>query len=311
MLVSTSEDSLVSTFEDSDEELFGEGVRSLAEAVDDEEEEVVVEKKPTKPRRPRPPLTNTREVSKTPPPRRELSKFARWVDGRSVVAYEKWLESDQEYADDLKFVNDDIIEVLGLRIEQDRSLGKGGMVWDGSYLLGELVVGQSGRRILELGAGATAIAGLAAARALNAEVYLTDGDGALLDLARRNVLANNLNCHVRRLLWHRDEPSQDHDFWMPPKDAEDEDIPGEFDLILGAECVAPIYDPEALLDTIRRFATPRTTILLVVKHSRWPDNAVHFYDRMREKFDVDVSVPTDSRLRAASNYRVVRARLKT
>jgi len=292
------------------EAVLGEGVRDIADAEDAEDDE------PLAPPTPR----VVAAEKKTAPRRRPLQPKAPKTE-ESVVMFAEWLEGPQEFSDDLKFVNEDVVDfggALPLRIRQDRQLGKGGVVWDGAFALAEALPRLTPpRRVLELGAGATAVAGLAAAKFFpEACVFLTDGDAALLPLARRNVDANGLTarCHVRRLLWHRDDDGEQEEYWRPA-DTNDSELENEddwlaaFDCVLAAECVAPIYDPQALVDTLRRVSTERTEILLVVKHARFPEHTQHFFDLLRRSgFDVELSQPAASRLKARANFRLIHAR---
>lgn len=82
---------------------------------------------------------------------------------QGTLRYETFLK-DQRYHDDPKHINYkyvDFGEINGkhLVVEQDRSLGKGGLIWDAGFILGEYVVGETYWRsnetfsIVDFGAG--------------------------------------------------------------------------------------------------------------------------------------------------------------
>lgn len=264
-------------------DLLGVGC-DIADAQDDDDMEEapspVVVRRTHRPSRPAPP-------SRPPQPMRmdQLPSYVRCVEGRTVVSHDAWLAL-QEHCDDLKFVNYDTVdfESLGVRVEQDRTLGKGGHVWDGSFVLAEAlqsVPTDFAGTVLELGAGATGLAGLSlAARCPRATVLLTDGDVRLLPLLRRNIARNRAtNVTARHLAW----PGDGDDYWRPAPSVNADDL-GAFDLVLAAECVAPIYDPHALVAALLRHSHDRTEIRLLGKDGRWPEHAARVYDILQASF---------------------------
>ncbi|KAJ8613586.1 hypothetical protein CTAYLR_006159 [Chrysophaeum taylorii] len=215
----------------------------------------------------------------------ELPPYASWVDGKSVVSHEAWLGTTQEVCDDLKFVNFDVVvfETLGVSIEQDGSMGKGGHVWDGAFVLAENLPEIAGT-VLELGAGGTGLAGIALARKCRpAKLVLTEGDDRLLPLLRRNVRRNNIEAEVEHLVW----PMADDDlFWHPARSSGGPvDLGTTFDVIIAAECIAPIYDPSAFVAALRRHSHANTRVYLLGKDGRWPDHAARVYAMLGLYFD--------------------------
>lgn len=275
---------------DDDEDFFPD--MNLVLDDDDEDDEPIITR--SKVTVPPPPARSTRPQVVAVPPRRKqqliLPDFVRVENDKTIVSHSAWLSS-QEFNDDLKFVNYDLIdfEGLGVVIEQDRTLGKGGHVWDGSFVLAENLT-KAYDRVLELGAGGTGLAGLVYAKKYpDSSVVLSEGDDRLLPLLRRNISRNvseSDRCEARRILWRRATLNDEDDdrYWMPPDD-EKEAVNDEekFDLILAAECIAPIYDPQAFVDTLTRFSHDQTEILLLGKDGRWPEHAKDVYDRVISK----------------------------
>lgn len=119
-----------------------------------------------------------------------------------VLRYESYL-AHQRYSDDYKHSNIAIIDfqLAGsgkkVLVEQQRSLGKGGLLWDAGVMLAEHVISDADTwqvkdrptKIVELGAG-IGFAGLAVAKALsNTEVNITDLP-ELMPLIQRNISRN-------------------------------------------------------------------------------------------------------------------------
>ncbi|KAJ1452826.1 hypothetical protein M885DRAFT_525732 [Pelagophyceae sp. CCMP2097] len=234
------------------------------------------------------------------------------VRAKTVVDFEAWLEN-QEYFDDLKFVNADEVRFTlsgeTVTVEQDRRLGKGGHIWDGSYVLCEQLLAAppaalaaGGAKVLALGAGAGLEGILISKLFPKTAVTITDGDSDICALAKRNVERNGASeaTRVLQLWWKSDEAlakEDDDDIWRPKKcDTEvgDSEI---FDLIVAAEAVAPIYDAAALVATLKRHSGPKTELRLLSKDGRWPLHAQKFYDLLRVDFDF-TSVEPLSRLKA-------------
>ena len=93
--------------------------------------------------------------------------------GHRVLAYDSFLDN-QRYYDDLKHVDCHFIyyERSNLIIEQDKTLGKGGLCWDAAFILAEYLVATAATmskttttRIIELGSG-TGLCGLMLAKSL-------------------------------------------------------------------------------------------------------------------------------------------------
>jgi predicted nicotinamide N-methyase len=180
----------------------------------------------------------------------------------------------QSYYDDYKHVNYKFIlfrEVCGPQsfiVEQDRSLGKGGFIWDAAFMLGEHVLKEACwqsdnvKSIVELGAG-TGITGLMIAKALpNMQLQLTDLP-KLLPLLEKNIM-NTSNASDSVLEWGGS-------------------VTRTYDMILGADVVASIYDPSALVKTIYELAHERTWVFLAVK-DRLVNTTDRFESLMKQQF---------------------------
>lgn len=250
-------------------------------------------------------------VSCQRPIMRDLPAYVRLMNGRTVVSHDAWLSSGQEYCDDLKFVNYDVIEFesLGISVEQDRRLGKGGHVWDGSFVLAEsltqsLPLNFAGS-VLELGAGGTALAGLSIAKSRRpSRVVITDGDAKLLPLLKCNIQRNLAErIEARQLLWISQLADDDDQcYWMPPKTmaGEVDCLSDEkFDLVIAAECIAPIYDPQAFIAALLRHCHATSEIRLLGKDGRWPDHANRVYDLLTRHFRIVHLEQPASRLRSS------------
>lgn len=189
-----------------------------------------------------------------------------------VLSYESYL-SVQTHYDDYKHVNYKQIDfgIVGdcpLSINQDRTVGKGGFVWDSGYILAEHVALEKEWQIrnpsvCELGAG-TGVTGLFVARQVpNAKVHLTDLP-QLLPLLEKNS-SNEPNVTSGVLEWGRN-------------------VAGQYDVILGADVVASIYDSFALAKTIFDLAHENTKIYLACE-DRLAGSIEAFEDHMRNMFD--------------------------
>jgi predicted nicotinamide N-methyase len=188
------------------------------------------------------------------------------LDYRTFLAH-------QRYYDDYKHVNYKFIlfrEIWGpsFIVEQDRSLGKGGFIWDAAFMLGEHVLKEtcwqsdSVKSIVELGAG-TGVTGLMVAKALpNMQLQLTDLP-KLLPLLEKNI-KNTPNASASVLEWGGS-------------------VTRTYDMILGADVVASIYDPSALVKTIYELAHERTWIFLAVK-DRLVNTTDRFESLMKQQF---------------------------
>jgi Lysine methyltransferase len=129
--------------------------------------------------------------------------------GASVLQYDKYL-SHQRYHDDLKHIDCRYIDFgclcptrpqARLVIEQDKTLGKGGLCWDAAYILANHIIlhhnsllpppvqDYSRLQMVELGCG-TGLCGLMLAQALpNVYIALTDLP-LLMPLLKRNLERN-------------------------------------------------------------------------------------------------------------------------
>ena len=175
-----------------------------------------------------------------------------------TLQYDSYL-AHQNYYDDYKHVNYRFIDFgefggKPLVVEQDRSLGKGGLIWDAAFILGEHVVretdcwrqacGTTPASIVELGSG-TGMTGLMVARAFpETQVHLTDLP-LLMPLLEKNC-ASTSNASVQVLEWGK--PVHRH-----------------YDVILGADVVASIYDSFALAKTIYDLAHSKTWVYLACR----------------------------------------------
>lgn len=190
---------------------------------------------------------------------------------------------------------------LPLIVEQDKSLGKGGLCWDAAFILAEYLAVQHSwervqcnnnrpLRILELGAG-TGLCGLYLAMHLsnnnnnrhsnNIEIALTDLP-PLLPLLQRNIhrnfaistlrpihdkidstVAEKKESLLQRYLATSTAAShsgttshpcgcQVTASVLPWGDLRAEAQHGQFDLVLGADVVASLYDPVALAQCLYR-----------------------------------------------------------
>jgi hypothetical protein len=173
---------------------------------------------------------------------------------QDTLRYETFLK-DQRYHDDLKHINYKFVdfgEINGkqLVVEQDRSLGKGGLIWDAGFILGEHVIRETYWRsnntssIVELGAG-TGITGLMVASAFpEIHVEITDLP-QLMPLLEKNC-ANTPNTSASVLEWGGS-------------------VKGNYDVILGADVVASIYDSYGLAKTIYELAHSDSWVYLACR----------------------------------------------
>ena len=121
----------------------------------------------------------------------------------NVLRYDTYL-SHQRYSDDYKHSNCNFVDFQlqysdkKVIVEQQRSLGKGGLLWDAGVMIAEHLVsvlsiwninGNNVTKVVELGAG-TGFAGILIAKGVsNAEVTITDLP-EVLPLVERNILRN-------------------------------------------------------------------------------------------------------------------------
>lgn len=214
------------------------------------------------------------------------------LDGRTVLRYESYLQH-QRYYDDLKHVDCSFIDFgNGLLIEQDKSLGKGGLCWDAAIILAEHVVDQEQdllkhkKQTLELGAG-TGVCGLwIASRMEGCHVTMTDLP-ELLPLLQRNLALNDST----------NNPNQTACFPIPPTLIRlgtasatilswgcHKDYPSiPYDVILGADIVASLYDPIALAETIWDLSHA-TSVVFISYKGRLKGPHEQFEQRFRQLF---------------------------
>lgn len=162
-----------------------------------------------------------------------------------------------------------------LVIEQRKSLGKGGFCWDAAFILGEHVINNENEwnekktTVLELGAG-TGLCGLMVAKATDANVIITDLP-ELLGLMQDNLQRNHpykSTVEARTLRWGCEE-----DYSGAP-----------YDVIIGADIVASLYDPVALAVTLHALAGPSTKIYISSK-SRLDKPHEEFDEEMKRLFE--------------------------
>lgn len=211
-----------------------------------------------------------------------------------------YLQAGQHYYDDYKHVNyrfidfgivgvdndennkenspADVKEQRPLLIEQDRSVGKGGFVWDAGFVLAEHILHEQDEwkplvkrsnskpiQMVELGAG-TGITGLMVASAMqDVHMSLTDLP-ELMPLLQKN-LAHNTSAKATAfpLAWGTN-------------------VQGNYDVILGADVVAGIYDPVKLAKTICDLCHENTLVYLAV-NKRLDEIIATFMEAMGKLFE--------------------------
>lgn len=226
--------------------------------------------------------------------------------GQQIFIYETFL-AHQRYYDDSKHINYKYIDygTLGtstpLVIEQDHRLGKGGLCWDAAFILGEYVenVLKSNpllhtKTFIELGSG-TGLAGLMVAKALNVHVTMTDLP-ELMSLLQRNISRNlprkaSDTKDLDEVYWEymggesgrRDSRGSASASVLCWGNKEQEASHGTFDVILGADLVASLYDPYALADTVFHLCHNSTKVYISFKE-RQTEYHVMFETAMRKRF---------------------------
>jgi hypothetical protein len=175
----------------------------------------------------------------------------------STLDYDSYLANQSCY-DDYKHVNYLHIDfgLVGDRrviVQQDRSVGKGGLVWDAGYVLADHLIqtkylwNASGRpvRMVELGAG-TGVTGFLLASAFpESKVHLTDLP-LLMPLLNTNAKGMD-NATVGELEWGTTATLD------------------KYDVIVGADVVASIYSAPALAKTIYDLSTARSQVYLACR----------------------------------------------
>jgi hypothetical protein len=243
-----------------------------------------------------------------------------------LLDYESFLQHQRVY-DDLKHIDYKYIYFPGddVLMEQQKSLGKGGVCWDAAFILGEYLIQTNGipskaalqpiKNILELGSG-TGLCGIMLAKALDAHVCLTDLE-PLLPLLRRNVARNFssdtsiglgiTDTKADNLLDASDDPGlpmeksskgtvsvQTLD-WECEQDIRKCREGTKFDLIVGADIVATLYDPVALAHCVYDLDCDRVVISFKERLS-----SIHrtFEAAMAQYFgSVEICAPTNCRNR--------------
>ena len=232
-------------------------------------------------------LRKLRQLEKEDEASRETS--SEELDDYGVLVYENFLNS-QLFYDDYKHVNYRTIDFgnIGdshLLIAQDRSVGKGGLVWDAGFILADHVVNekewqQGNPKIIELGSG-TGVTGLLVARHIpQAQVHLTDLP-ELQPLLQKNA-GGASNVTTGCLEWGRHVSEQ-------------------YDVILGADVVASIYGGYALAKTIFDLANEKSRIYLAVR-DRLAGNIENFESHMNKMFECVEKKESNSRNKCPNVY---------
>ena len=217
-------------------------------------------------------------------------------------------------------------------IEQRKHLGKGGFCWDAGFVLGEHVIAREeewnsnhhdvttlggrsdGATVLELGSG-TGLCGIMVGKATRSEVTVTDLPelkGLMNDNVRRNfgpivdaAAVDDLSDEERGLLTFLDGGKAKgtvtsrvlrwgvkEDYFLDNQKQEEQ----VYDVIIGADIVASLYDPVALAQTLHDLCGPTTKIYISSK-SRLDKPHEIFDAEMARLFDkVEKTVPC-SRMR--------------
>mmetsp|Transcript_24201 Transcript_24201/g.52193 ORF Transcript_24201/g.52193 Transcript_24201/m.52193 type:complete len:437 (+) Transcript_24201:431-1741(+) len=235
-----------------------------------------------------------------------------------VLDYNSYL-AHQRYYDDLKHVDIKYMnfgnihnyngDVDGgeLIVEQRKQLGKGGFCWDAGFILGEHVIAREEEwnakqqqqtitpppRVVELGAG-TGLSGLMIAKATRSQVEITDLP-ELEDLMRENIDRNfsrgdcidinnaamtDESSSKQQITTHDDKAKGTITSRILRWGMEDDYPDTPYDVIIGADIVASIYDPVALAQTLHALSGPSTSIYISIK-SR--------LDKPHEEFDVEMN----------------------
>jgi protein N-lysine methyltransferase METTL21A len=217
----------------------------------------------------------------------ETTDYEIMEDGRRILRYDSYLEH-QRYYDDLKHVDCAFIDYGGgLVVEQDKALGKGGLCWDAAFILAEHVSSTEeellqGKRVLELGAG-TGLCGLLVASLVQCHVDITDLP-ALLPLMQRNQQLNFGGNRSSLLTDHTPAPlgtaAASILTWGSPAE-----YPSDpYDVILGADVVASLYDPIALAETMWDLSHAQSVVYISYK-GRLTEPHEKFEERFRQLFD--------------------------
>ncbi|KAL7499038.1 hypothetical protein ACHAWT_009634 [Skeletonema menzelii] len=206
-------------------------------------------------------------------------------------------------------------------IEQRKALGKGGLCWDAAFVLGEHVIAheqdwnvttkrKGGASVLELGAG-TGLCGIMVGKATKSQVTITDLpelEELMSDNVRRNfgplvdesVKEESLSEEERSLLAYLDGGKAkgtvtsrvlrwgvEEDYFLNSEDTQGDDQ--AYDVIIGADIVASLYDPVALAQTLHALCGPTTKIYISSKsrldkpHETFDSEMARLFERVEKK----------------------------
>lgn len=219
-------------------------------------------------------LRKLRELERQDEEQRALNDDNELSGSRSddTLNYESYLAS-QSYYDDYKHVNYRFIDFgmvadRPLIVEQDRTVGKGGFVWDAGFILAEHLLSanelqtDTPKKIIELGAG-TGITGLMVARSMpRSSIHLTDLP-QLQPLFQKNARTSP-NVTTGILEWGKGTSEK-------------------YDVIIGADVVASIYDSTGLSQTLYGLATKDTRVYLACR-DRLAGSIERFEGQMKQLF---------------------------
>jgi predicted nicotinamide N-methyase len=221
--------------------------------------------------------------------------------GQTVLRYDSFL-AHQRYYDDLKHADYDFIDYGATPgggrcvIQQIKSLGKGGLCWDAAFSLAEHLrsrVKQGEQSIIELGAG-TGICGILLAKSVSdCRVNITDLP-ELLPLMQQNVTRNfiselydELSSADFSLLYNgQKDPCRSRGTctatvfeWGQASSSE------KYNVVIGADVVASLYDPIALANTIHDLCHANSRVYISYK-GRLDGPHQQFEQRMKELYNV-------------------------
>lgn len=255
------------------------------------------------------------------PEKQMEDRVAVLANGDRVLDYGSYL-AHQRYHDDLKHgdvrymdfgaVSNVNGEDCGrLVVEQRKRLGKGGLVWDAGFVLGEHVIANEAEwngmggdasdppRIVELGAG-TGLTGLMLAKATRSDVLVTDLpelEGLMRDNVNRNF-GGDLSEEQSDLLNTCDNKSKGTVTARTLRWGVESDYDGApYDVIVGADIVTSLYDPVALAQTLHALSGPATKIYLSGKARLDRPHAI-FDVEMHRLFERVERIAPMSRLRS-------------
>jgi hypothetical protein len=245
--------------------------------------------------------------------------------GDMVLRYESFLRHQLYYDDlkhvDMKYIDFGLFDGTGdfpLVVEQDKTLGKGGLCWDAAFILGEHVISILKKdncdslpsKTIELGCG-TGLCGLMIATVLPLNVTLTDLPELMPRLGRnvnRNFPTGDANFPSDVVMEEciRLRPRSDTGTAAARRGSavpsvlcwgnkDQEAQHGPHDIILGADVVATLYDPVALAETIHHLSHKSTKVYISFKERL---SSIHrqFEAAMHDRFErIDILPPVGSR----------------